>query len=128
MTRVLVIGAGLGTMVNGPGSTLMPGRVRFGREPREAAAELVPGLPMPRSESYVRWVLLVPPDHPAATTPGREDSREPALELIDGRHPDLRDLVSALDDYRHDLLERGNAAVKAGKRAMHTFVPAAGAQ
>ncbi|MBB2748753.1 UNVERIFIED_ORG: hypothetical protein FHR35_008656 [Microbispora rosea subsp. rosea] len=28
-----------------------------------------------------------------------------------------RDLISALDEYQHDLLERGNTAVEAGKRA-----------
>ncbi|KAB8182729.1 FAD-dependent oxidoreductase [Microbispora catharanthi] len=195
--RFLALVPGRGTMVKGPGITLMLGRMQFGREPCEAAAELVPGLPMPRRESYVRWVLLLPPDHPAATMPGREDARELVLELIGDWHPDLRDLIrsadmsgvgrskvhdrpmppwqvgrvtllgdaahltpasggngagtamldavrlsarlaevdqgrrdliSALDEYQHELLERGNAAVEAGKRAMHMFVPAAGAR
>ncbi|WP_125645830.1 NAD(P)/FAD-dependent oxidoreductase [Nonomuraea sp. WAC 01424] len=193
--RFLALVPGRGTMVKGPGITLMLGRMQFDREPSEAAAELVPGLPMPRRESYVRWVLLLPPEHPAATTPGREDAREPVLELIDGWHPDLRDLVRgadmsamgrskvferpmppwpvgritllgdaahltpasggngattamrdavqlsarlaevdqgrrdllpALAEYQHDLLERGNAAVEAGKRAVPRFVPAGG--
>jgi 2-polyprenyl-6-methoxyphenol hydroxylase-like FAD-dependent oxidoreductase len=36
------------------------------------------------------------------------------------------DLTSALQEYQHDLLERGNAAVEVGKQALHTFIPAAG--
>ncbi|NUR90570.1 MAG: FAD-dependent monooxygenase [Nonomuraea sp.] len=193
--RFLELVPGRGTMVKGPGITLMLGRMTFGREPSEAAAELVPGLAMPYRESYVRWVLLVPPGHPAAATPGWDDARDLVLELIDGWHPDLldlvrgadlsgvgrsrvfdrpmppwpvgrttllgdaahltlasggngattamqdavrlaarlaeagqgrRDLLAALEEYQHDLLERGNAAVEAGKRAQHRFVPAEG--
>lgn len=88
---------GRGTMVNGPDVTLMLGRMDFDREPSDAAAELAPGLPLPHRESYVRWVLLVPPDHPAATGPPRDDARELVLELIDGWHPDLRALVERAD-------------------------------
>ncbi|GLY37786.1 monooxygenase [Amycolatopsis sp. NBRC 101858] len=88
---------GRGTMVKGPDSTLMLGRMDFDREPSDAAAELAPGLPLPHRESYVRWVLLVPPDHPAATGPPRDDARELVLELIDGWHPDLRALVESAD-------------------------------
>jgi hypothetical protein len=88
---------GRGTMVKGPGITVMPGRMQFDREPSEAAAELVPGLPMPRRESCVRWVLLVPPDHPAAAAPSQEDARGLVLELIGGWYPDLRALVESAD-------------------------------
>lgn len=187
---------GRGTMVKGPESTLMLGRMDFDREPSAAAAELVPGLPLPHRESYVRWVLLVPPGHPAAAGPPRDDAREVVLELIDGWHPDLRalvenadlsgvgrskvfdrpmppwpvsrvtllgdaahqtlasggngavtamqdavrlsarlaevdrgrqDLLPALEQYQRDLLERGNAAVEVGKRALRRFVPVSGA-
>ncbi|MEU5863732.1 NAD(P)/FAD-dependent oxidoreductase [Nonomuraea sp. NPDC047529] len=193
--RFLELVPGRGTMVKGPGITLMLGRMQFDREPGEAAAELVPDLPMPRRESYVRWVLLLPPDHPATATPDRGDARDLVLELIEDWHPDLRDLVRgadlsgagrskvhdrpmpswpvgrvtllgdaahltlasggngantalldavrlsarltevdqgrrelipALTEYQRDLLERGNAAVEAGKRAAHRFVPAGG--
>jgi 2-polyprenyl-6-methoxyphenol hydroxylase-like FAD-dependent oxidoreductase len=88
---------GRGTMVKGPAVTLMLGRMDFDREPGDGAAELVPGLPVPRRESYVRWVLLVPPDHPVAAGLAREDARELVLELIDGWHPDLRALVESAD-------------------------------
>ncbi|MEV6859755.1 NAD(P)/FAD-dependent oxidoreductase [Streptosporangium subroseum] len=97
--RFMELVPGRGTMVKGSGITLMLGRMRFGREPSEAAAELAPGLAMPYRDNYVRWVMLVPPEHPAATDPerGREDARELVLELIDGWHPDLRDLVRSAD-------------------------------
>lgn len=88
---------GRGTMVKGPGITLMLGRMEFDREPSEAAAALTPGLPLPHRESYVRWVLLVPPGHPAATAPPRDDARELVLELIDGWHPDLLDMIRKAD-------------------------------
>ncbi|GAA4606022.1 FAD-dependent monooxygenase [Actinoallomurus liliacearum] len=193
--RFLRLVPGRGTMVKGPGITLMLGRMQFGTEPSAAAAELAPGLDMPYRDSYVRWVLLVPPDHPAAADAGRGrwDAREVVLGLIDGWHPDLRELVrsadmsaigrsriydrpmppwpagrvtllgdaahltlasggngattaiqdavrlcarldevrrgerrpaSALAVYQADLLERGNAAVEAGKEALKRFVPA----
>jgi 2-polyprenyl-6-methoxyphenol hydroxylase-like FAD-dependent oxidoreductase len=97
--RFLRLVPGRGTMVKGPEVTLMLGRMQFDREPSAAAAELVPGLDMPYRDSYVRWVLLVPPGHPAATDPGSagEDARELVLELIEGWHPDLRDLVRSAD-------------------------------
>ncbi|MEU8148221.1 NAD(P)/FAD-dependent oxidoreductase [Nonomuraea sp. NPDC048901] len=97
--RFLRLVPGRGTMVKGPGITLMLGRMQFDREPSAAAAELVPGLEMPHRDSYVRWVLLVPPEHPAATDPGSagEDARELVLELLEGWHPDLRDLVRSAD-------------------------------
>ena len=93
--RFLRLVPGRGTMVKGPGVTLMLGRMQFGREPSEAAAELAPGLDMPYRDSYVRWVLLVPPEHAAVTESG--DARELVLDLIDGWHPDLRDLVARAD-------------------------------
>ncbi|MFD1541362.1 FAD-dependent oxidoreductase [Nonomuraea guangzhouensis] len=93
--RFLRLVPGRGTMVKGPGVTLMLGRMQFDREPSEAAAEFAPGLDLPYRDSYVRWVLLVPPEHPAATESG--DARELVLELIDGWHPDLRDLVRSAD-------------------------------
>ncbi|HEY3481155.1 MAG TPA: NAD(P)/FAD-dependent oxidoreductase [Streptomyces sp.] len=95
--RFLALVPGRGTMVKGPAITLMLGRMQFDREPSEAAAELTPGLSLPRRESYVRWVLLVPPDHPAASAPAREGVRDLVLDLIGGWHPDLLDLVRAAD-------------------------------
>jgi 2-polyprenyl-6-methoxyphenol hydroxylase-like FAD-dependent oxidoreductase len=88
---------GRGTMVKGLGTTLMLGRMEFDREPSEAAAFFAPELDMPYRESYVRWVMLVPPDHPAAAGPGHEEARDLVLDLMDGWHPDLRALVSSAD-------------------------------
>lgn len=95
---------GAGTMVKGRGTTLMLGRMPFPRPPAEAAAELAPDVALPAAESYLRWVLLVPSDHPAArpgsaARPGAErpDARRVVLELIDGWHPDLVELIRAGD-------------------------------
>ncbi|GLY77418.1 monooxygenase [Actinoallomurus iriomotensis] len=93
--RFLRLVPGRGTMVRGPGITLMLGPMRFGREPSAAAAELSPGLDLPYRDDYVRWVLLVPPGHPAVTAV--EDARDLVLELIDGWHPDLLELVRSSD-------------------------------
>lgn len=97
--RFLRLVPGRGTMVKGPGLTLMLGRMQFGIEPSAAAAELAPDLDMPYRDSYVRWVLLMPPDHPASADEGRDrrDAREPVLGLMDGWHPDLRELVRLAD-------------------------------
>ncbi|MDN3354400.1 NAD(P)/FAD-dependent oxidoreductase [Actinomadura sp. DC4] len=93
--RFLRLVPGRGTMVKGPGLTLMLGRMEFGTEPSAAAATLAPELDLPYRDGYVRWVLLVPPERPA--TPEGGDARELVLDLIDGWHPDLLDLVSSAD-------------------------------
>jgi 2-polyprenyl-6-methoxyphenol hydroxylase-like FAD-dependent oxidoreductase len=97
--RFLRLVPGRGTMVKGPATTLMLGSMRFGREPSAAAAELVPGLDLPQRDDYVRWVLFVPPAHPAAGGPPRvgDEARDLALELLDGWHPDLLELVRSAD-------------------------------
>lgn len=87
---------GRGTMIKGQGTTLMLGRMVFDRPPAEAAAELAPDVPLPDRESYVRWVLLVPPDHHVSTTRGG-DGREIALELLEGWHPDVLALIRGTD-------------------------------
>lgn len=183
---------GRGTMIKGPGATLMLGRMEFARPPAEAAAELAPDVRLPDRGSYVRWVLMVPPDHPAAARTGG-DGIEVALDILAGWHPEVRALISAtemsygigyasvldrpvtpwaasrvtllgdaahltlasggngastaLEDarrlaaaltsvarggrglepaltaYRTEMLDRGDAAVQAGKRALKRFVP-----
>jgi len=104
---------GASTMVKGPGSTLMLGPMRFRRPPVEAAAELAPDVRLPATSSYLRWVMLVPPDHPMSR-PGAaaQDAREVVLDLIAGWHTDLVDLIRAADP--------GNSAVG---RAMVTDRP-----
>jgi len=89
---------GRGTMIKGPGATLMLGRMEFARPPAEAAAELAPDVPLPARESYIRWVLMIPPDHPAFGEPGR-DGREVALELLAGWDPEIHELIRAADLY-----------------------------
>lgn len=87
---------GRGTMIKGPGVTLMLGRMEFARPPVEAAAELAPEVSLPARKSYIRWVLMVPPDHPALREPGR-GGQEVALELLEGWHPEVRELIRATD-------------------------------
>jgi 2-polyprenyl-6-methoxyphenol hydroxylase-like FAD-dependent oxidoreductase len=97
--RFAALVPGASTMVRGDGATLMLGPMRFRRPPAEAAAELAPDVRLPATPSYVRWVTLVPPDHPLGR-PGAaagRDARAVVLELIAGWHPDLVELVRAGD-------------------------------
>lgn len=87
---------GRGTMIKGPNATLMLGRMEFTRPPAEAAAELAPDVPLPGRGSYVRWVLMVPPGHPAGDRQGG-DGVGVALEILDGWHPEVRALISATE-------------------------------
>ena len=85
---------GRGTMIKGPNLTLMLGRMEF----RQPPAEVSPALPP--TTSYVRWVLLMPSGHPAAqpsdNPPG---AREVVLDLVQGWHPDVVDLIEQTDAY-----------------------------
>jgi 2-polyprenyl-6-methoxyphenol hydroxylase-like FAD-dependent oxidoreductase len=96
--RFAALVPGASTMVKGPGATLVLGPMRFRRPPVEAAAELAPDVRLPATSSYLRWVMLVPPDHPIGR-PGAaaRDAREVVLDLIAGWHPDLVDLIAAGD-------------------------------
>ncbi|WP_163572289.1 FAD-dependent oxidoreductase [Fodinicola feengrottensis] len=83
---------GRGTMVKGPHLNLMLGRMEFANAPGP--------LGLPPTSSYVRWVLLMPPDHPAAQpTAVMPDVRKVVLELIDGWHEDLTDLIKQSDAF-----------------------------
>ena len=88
---------GRGTMIKGPDATLMLGRMEFAREPSAAAAGLAPDVRMPHRDSYVRWVLMLPPEHPDAGRRVPDDAVTFALGLLEGWHPDLLDLVRASD-------------------------------
>lgn len=88
---------GRGTMVKGADVTLMLGRMEFAREPSAAAADLAPDVRMPHRDSYVRWVLMIPPEHPDAGRRVTGDAVAFALGLLEGWHPDLLDLVRSTD-------------------------------
>ena len=86
---------GSGAMINGPGLNLTVGPMVFRTPPSLAAPEL------PATESYLRWLLMLPPDHPVARAARREadqtvtgaDARDTVLALIEGWHPLVRELV-----------------------------------
>jgi 2-polyprenyl-6-methoxyphenol hydroxylase-like FAD-dependent oxidoreductase len=88
---------GRGTMIKGGGVTLMLGRMEFGREPSEAAADLAPDARMPHRDGYVRWVLMLPPDHPEAGRREQGDTREFVHGLLASWHPDILALIDAAD-------------------------------
>lgn len=83
---------GRGTMVKGPNITVMLGRMEFRTPPGK--------LGLPPTDSYVRWVMLIPPDHPAGKP---TDEPIPALavvlDLLRDWHPDIVDMVKQADAY-----------------------------
>lgn len=84
--------SGRGTMIKGPHLTLMLGRMEF----RTLPVDVSPALPP--TTSYVRWVLLLPPNHPASRpTDTPPDVREVVLGLMDGWHQDTTDLINQSD-------------------------------
>lgn len=97
---------GRGTMVTGPGLDLFLGKMPFRRPPREAAAELAPDVHLPSTTSYLRWVMLLPPEN---TTVVDEQNGEGALELVGELirdwHPDLRELIRQADASNSSLGE-----------------------
>ncbi|WP_028927806.1 FAD-dependent oxidoreductase [Pseudonocardia acaciae] len=91
---------GWSTMVTSPDLQLMLGKMPFRRPPHLAAAELAPDVRLPETPSYLRWVLMIPVGHPGDLR-GLEDDPDAALaallELLDGWHPELRELVRQAD-------------------------------
>ena len=96
--RFAALVPGRGTMVTGPGLDMFLGKMPFRRPPHEAAAALAPDVRLPATSSYVRWVMLIPPEN--GTTVEEDDGRAAAGlvgELIREWHPDLRALIAEAD-------------------------------
>lgn len=94
---------GRGTMIKGPGVTLMLGRMEFATPPADASPRL------PATASYIRWVLLVPPEHPAARADAApRDAREVVLELVRDWHPEVLELIRQADAHQSAI---GRAAL-----------------
>jgi 2-polyprenyl-6-methoxyphenol hydroxylase-like FAD-dependent oxidoreductase len=91
---------GWSTMVTGPNVRLVCGKMEFPRRPELAAAELAPGVHLPPTEDYLRWVLLVPPSVDV-DLPTHEPDPQTAirliLDLITDWHPDLRAIIEQAD-------------------------------
>ena len=86
---------GGGALVQGPGLNLTVAPMLFRTPPAVAAPEL------PATESYLRWLLMLPTGHPVAQAAQRgadqtvtgSDARDTVLELIDGWHPLVCELI-----------------------------------
>lgn len=116
---------GWSTFVAGEDVQLFLGTMRFHRPPREAAAELAPGVELPDTRSYIRWLTLLRSDHPVVA--GDDHDAAVALlltELLTGVNRGERDLAPALDDYRRQVLAYGTAAREQALAQLDHLVPA----
>ena len=94
--RFALFSSGAGALIQGPGLNLTVGPMLFRTPPAVAAPEL------PATENYLRWLLMLPPDHPVARAAYRgpdqtvtgSDARDTVLELIEDWHPLVRELIA----------------------------------
>lgn len=91
---------GWSTMVSAPDVQLMLGKMPFRRPPREAAAALAPEVALPDTPSYLRWVMLLPPER-AALGARLADDQDDGLAILRSIaadwHPDLVALLAEAD-------------------------------
>ncbi|MCD2192064.1 FAD-dependent monooxygenase [Actinomycetospora endophytica] len=93
--RFALLASGSGARIEAPGLNLTVAPMLFRTPPSYASPEL------PATESYLRWLLMLPPDHPVAEAARRKadqtvtgtDARDTVLGLIEGWHPLVRDLI-----------------------------------
>ncbi|TCO60911.1 FAD-dependent oxidoreductase [Actinocrispum wychmicini] len=90
--RFAALVPGFGTAVQGDRVSMLLGKMQFRRPPHLAAVELAPDVALPPTSSYLRWVMMLPPD-----TDTSDDPREVVLDLIRDWHPILNDLVRDAD-------------------------------
>ncbi|MFC4587676.1 FAD-dependent oxidoreductase [Sphaerisporangium corydalis] len=90
---------GWSTVVADGDLRLFIGKMPFARPPREAAAELAPGVVLPDTRSYLRWVLLLPDDRPGPWQDAEEpeDGIDVVAGLVAGWHPLLREMIAQGD-------------------------------
>lgn len=134
--RFAALVPGFGTLVQGPGLSMLLGRMEFRRPPKLAAAELAPDVALPDTDSYLRWVVTLP--EPLTTARVRDDwatVRDRLLALLDGWHPDLVELVRRSDvvnsspltvRYAKPVPHWGTGPVTLLGDAVHTMPPSAG--
>ncbi|MFF2078650.1 FAD-dependent oxidoreductase [Kitasatospora sp. NPDC058162] len=125
---------GAGTLVQGPGASLLIGRMDFRRPPRLAAAELAPEVELPDTGSYLRWVVMLP-EPLAAGSSSWAEVRDRLLDLIHDWHPDLVELVRRSDvgnsspltiRYAEPVPHWGTGPVTLLGDAVHAMPPSAG--
>ncbi|MFI9361459.1 FAD-dependent oxidoreductase [Kitasatospora sp. NPDC053057] len=132
--RLATLVPGAGTLVRGSGLSLLIGRMEFRRPPRLAAAELAPDVELPDADSYLRWVAMLP--QPLGPEPEAWAAvRDRLLDLIDGWHPDLVELVRQSDTgnsspltirYAKPVPHWGTGPVTLLGDAIHAMPPSAG--
>ncbi|MFB7668494.1 FAD-dependent oxidoreductase [Kitasatospora sp. NPDC056138] len=106
--RFAALVPGFGTLVRGPEANILLGRMDFRRPPHLAAAELAPDVVLPRTSSYLRWAMLLP-DNTRLVPGDWAATRDVLLDLLDGWHPDLLDLVRQSDVVNSTPLTIGHA-------------------
>lgn len=91
---------GWSTMVSAPDVQLMLGKMPFRRPPREAAAALAPEVALPDTPSYLRWVMLLPPERAelgARLADDQDDGLAILRSIAADWHPDLVALLAEAD-------------------------------
>ncbi|MBV6696656.1 FAD-dependent monooxygenase [Kitasatospora aureofaciens] len=136
--RFAALVPGFGTVVHGPGVSMLLGRMEFRRPPRRAAADLAPDVELPDTGSYLRWVVMLPEPLAPALVALADDwatVRDRLLALIDGWHPDLVELVRQSDvgnsspltvRYAKPVPHWGTRRVTLLGDAIHPMPPSAG--
>ncbi|AHI01479.1 NAD(P)/FAD-dependent oxidoreductase [Kutzneria viridogrisea] len=97
---------GWSTIVNTKQAQLFLGKMPFRRPPHEAAAELAPDVRLPATPSYLRWVMMIPHDHPGdfrSLEGDPEAGLAAVLELMADWHPELRALVRNADKHNSGI-------------------------
>jgi 2-polyprenyl-6-methoxyphenol hydroxylase-like FAD-dependent oxidoreductase len=84
---------GWSTLVMDGDLRLFLGKMPFRRPPHEAAAELAPDVALPEIDSYLRWVLLMPPGPWDGEGAGVRDGIDIVSDLIRDWHPLLREMI-----------------------------------
>ncbi|WP_345470944.1 NAD(P)/FAD-dependent oxidoreductase [Actinoallomurus oryzae] len=83
---------GFGTQIVDGEVNLALGLMRF-RRPETASEAAAHGIALPPIADYVRWVMLLPPDHPGDAA----GAQETVLSRIEGWHADVRALIARAD-------------------------------
>ncbi|MFD9685099.1 FAD-dependent oxidoreductase [Kitasatospora sp. NPDC059088] len=133
--RLAALVPGAGTLVQGPGASLLIGRMDFRRPPRLAAAELAPEVELPDTGSYLRWVVMLPEPLTGPAPTDWAQVRDRLLVLVRDWHPDLVELVRRSDvgnssplTFRYSELvpHWGTGPVTLLGDAIHPMPPSAG--
>jgi len=90
---------GFSTLIVGPEVQMFLGKMQFRVPPQQAAAELAPEVVLPGTASYLRWLMLLGPEHPQIAAADQDPAAGLGLvqRLIATWHPDVRKLINQAD-------------------------------